>query len=67
MYVNALIKKAVIFAGGMEMDKCKACFEKALAIDPGSGDVFVHRARVGVPVGWGQLTAVWNASVHSCT
>ena len=46
MYVNALIKKAGIFAGGLKLDKCKTCFEKAVAIMPDSTDIFVHRARV---------------------
>ena len=46
MYVNALIKRAGIFAGQHNMDKCKTCLEKALAICPDSIDVLVHRARV---------------------
>jgi import receptor subunit TOM70 len=46
MYVNALIKRAGIFAGQQNMDKCKTCLEKALAVCPDSIDVLVHRARV---------------------
>jgi len=46
MYVNALLKKAGVFAGQFQMEKCKTCFEKALAIDPNCIDIFIHRARV---------------------
>ena len=46
MYVNALVKKAGVFAGSFEMDKCKACFEKAQAILPASTDILAHRAKV---------------------
>ena len=48
MYVNALIKRAGIFAGQQNMDKCKTCLEKALAVCPDSIDVLVHRARVSL-------------------
>ena len=46
MYVNALIKKAGIFAGRQSLDKCKTCFEKAENLAPNSIDILVHRARV---------------------
>lgn len=46
MYVSALVRRAGIFAGSGEMDKCKTCFEKALAIDPNAVDIYIHRARV---------------------
>ena len=46
MYVNALIKRAGIFAGQQNMDKCRTCLEKASALCPDSIDVLVHRARV---------------------
>ena len=49
MYVNALIKRAGIFAGQQNMDKCKTCLEKAFAICPDSIDILVHRARVSYP------------------
>ena len=48
MYVNALIKRAGIFAGQQSLGKCKTCLEKAAAISPTSIDILVHRARVSV-------------------
>ena len=49
MYVNALIKRAGIFAGQHNLNKCKTCLEKALIISPHSTDILVHRARVSQP------------------
>ena len=46
MYISALIRKAGIFAGEGEMEKCKTCFDRVLAIDQKSGDAYIHRARV---------------------
>ena len=48
MYINALLKRGGIFAGHFETEKCKTCFEKALAIDANCTDVFIHRARVSI-------------------
>ena len=48
MYINALLKRGGIFAGHLETEKCKTCFEKALAIDANCIDVFIHRARVSI-------------------
>ena len=50
MYVNALIKRAGIFAGRQSLNKCKVCLEKATAIAPDSIDILVHRARVSLTV-----------------
>ena len=58
MYVNALIKRAGIFAGQQNMDKCKTCLEKALAVCPDSIDVLVHRARVS-------LFQLWHCCIES--
>ena len=55
MCVSALVRRAGIFAGCGEMDKCKTCFEKAMAIDSSAVDVFIHRARVSTNV---------NAYIH---
>ena len=49
MYVNALIKRAGIFAGRQSLDKCRTCLEKAVSIDPDSIDILIHRARVSSP------------------
>ena len=46
MYANALIKKAGIYAGQLNLKKCKTCFEKAMAIAPDCTDLYVHKARV---------------------
>ena len=46
MYVNALIKRAGIFAGQQNVDKCKTCLEKARVLSPHSVDILVHSARV---------------------
>ena len=46
MCVSALVRRAGIFAGSGEMEKCKTCFEKAVAIDSNAVDIFIHRARV---------------------
>ena len=48
MYINALLKRGGIFAGHFETQKCKPCFEKALAIDANCTDVFIHRARLSI-------------------
>ena len=48
MYINALLKRGWIFAGHFEAEKCKTCFEKALAIDANCTDVFIHRTRVSI-------------------
>ena len=48
MYVNALIKRAGIFAGRQSLNKCNVCLEKAAAIAPDSIDILVHRARVSL-------------------
>ena len=56
MYTNALVKRAGIFAGLGEVEKCQTCFTKALAIDSNCADVFIYRARVS-----------FNGSMYDCT
>ena len=50
MYTNALVKRAGIFAGLGEIEKCQTCFSKALAIDSNCADVFIYRARVSFKI-----------------
>ena len=46
MAINALIKKASIFAGDTDLDKVKTCFDKCFVLDSGCPDALIHRARV---------------------
>ncbi len=46
MYTNALVQRASMMALHGEMEKCRTCFTKALAIDPNCADVYIYRARV---------------------
>ena len=48
MRINALIKKAKIFAGSFQTQKCDECFEKAHDIDANCVDVYIHRAMVSI-------------------
>ena len=48
MCVSALVRRAGIFAGSGEMEKCNTCLDKALAIDSNAADIFIHRARVSM-------------------
>ena len=47
MTINALIKKASVYAGNADMDVVRVCFDKCLALDPACPDALLHRARVG--------------------
>ena len=46
MVINALIKKASVYAGNSEMDKVKSCYDKCFVIDSQCPDALIHRARV---------------------
>lgn len=48
MVINALIKKASVFAGNSELEKLKSCFDKCLVLDSTSPDCLMHRARVNL-------------------
>lgn len=46
MAVNALIKKASVYAGNHGMDEVTTCFDKCFQLDPECPDALLHKARV---------------------
>ena len=48
MAINALIKKASIYAGDSDMDKVKACFDKCFVLESSCPDALIHRGRVSL-------------------
>ncbi len=48
MAINALIKKASVYAGESDMDKVKGCFDKCFVLEASCPDALIHRARVSI-------------------
>ncbi len=50
MYADAHIKRAAIFAGLCELDRCHEEFEAAITAKPDHADIYIQRARVSIIV-----------------
>ena len=48
VYADAHVKRAAIFAGMCQLEKCQEEFERAVAIKPDHPDIYIQRARVGL-------------------
>ncbi len=48
VYADTHVKRAAIFAGMCQLEKCHEEFERAVAIKPDHPDIYIQRARVGL-------------------
>ena len=75
MYTDALVKRAILFAGSGMEEECEAEFNKAVEMKKDHADIYLQRGRVcckNIVVGTGQLEApscsfscLWMARMSS--
>lgn len=46
VYADAHVKRAAIFAGLCQLEKCREEFDKAVEMKPDHPDIYIQRARV---------------------